>query len=102
MESSGGALAALLRLMVIVGTGALVFGMSYAFLALKLYGGRALVLGDVAPSLLRTYCVYVPLLALNGVSEAFLFATLSQREIDRCERRFDSPLIILKGEVQYE
>ena len=83
MRTAGGVLSQLLRVMVMVGCVALVFGMSYAFIALYAYGGAVLILGDVAPALLRTYAAYIPFLALNGVSESFLFATLSPSDIDR-------------------
>ena len=33
--------------------------------------------------LLRSYCGYVLLLAVNGVSEGFVFATMSKGEVDK-------------------
>lgn len=33
--------------------------------------------------LLRTYCMYVLFLAVNGVTEGFMFAVMSQEHIDR-------------------
>lgn len=35
------------------------------------------------PVLLRCYCVYVLLLAINGVTECFTFAAMSKEEVDR-------------------
>ena len=35
------------------------------------------------PTLLRWFCVYVLLLAVNGVSEGFVFATMSKEQVDR-------------------
>lgn len=37
----------------------------------------------VGPVLLRSYCVYVLLLAVNGVTECFTFAAMSKEEVDR-------------------
>ncbi|XP_006748028.1 protein RFT1 homolog [Leptonychotes weddellii] len=35
------------------------------------------------PVLLRSYCLYVLLLAVNGVTECFTFAAMSKEEVDR-------------------
>lgn len=35
------------------------------------------------PVLLRAYCLYVLLLAINGVTECFTFAAMSKEEVDR-------------------
>uniref|UniRef100_A0A8D0G7Q4 Protein RFT1 homolog n=1 Tax=Sphenodon punctatus TaxID=8508 RepID=A0A8D0G7Q4_SPHPU len=39
--------------------------------------------GDQGPSLLRCYCLYVLLLAINGVTECFTFASMCKEEVDR-------------------
>ncbi|CAK7294349.1 Protein RFT1 homolog [Vulpes lagopus] len=39
--------------------------------------------GDQGPVLLRSYCLYVLLLAINGVTECFTFAAMSKEEVDR-------------------
>uniref|UniRef100_A0A9L0K435 Protein RFT1 homolog n=2 Tax=Equus asinus TaxID=9793 RepID=A0A9L0K435_EQUAS len=39
--------------------------------------------GDQGPILLRSYCLYVLLLAINGVTECFTFAAMSKEEVDR-------------------
>jgi len=41
------------------------------------------VLVLAGPYLLRWYCVYVLLMAVNGITEAFSFATMSQVALDR-------------------
>lgn len=38
----------------------------------------------LGPVLLRSYCLYVLLLAINGVTECFTFAAMSKKEVDRC------------------
>ena len=35
------------------------------------------------PTLLRWYCLYVLFLAVNGVTECFMFAAMSQQQVDR-------------------
>ena len=35
------------------------------------------------PMLLRWYCVYVLLLAVNGITECFSFATMSEEDVNR-------------------
>lgn len=32
---------------------------------------------------MRFFCAYIPLLGLNGITECFFFALMSQSEIDR-------------------
>lgn len=76
------ALGAVLKLVLIVAMVILSFGYAYSYLALNIYGGRLLSDGD-GPTLLRWYCVYVLLLAVNGVTECFMFAAMSQAHIDK-------------------
>ena len=35
------------------------------------------------PVLLQTYCLYVLCLAINGITECFMFALMSKAEVDR-------------------
>ena len=36
----------------------------------------------VGPTLLRWYCVYVLIIAVNGITECFMFALMSKDEVD--------------------
>lgn len=76
----------LLRLMSHSGLVILTFGQTYSTALLYLYGGSALSVGG-APTLLRWHCVYVLFLALNGVTECFVFAAMNREEIDRHNKR---------------
>ena len=58
------------------------FGYAYAKLALDIYGGSVLSEGE-GPWLLWSYCIYVMFLAVNGVSECFVFAAMAQEAVDR-------------------
>ncbi|KAF5892710.1 protein RFT1, partial [Clarias magur] len=72
----------LLKLVLLIGLIITAFGYSYSYLALDMYGGELLSSGS-GPSLLRSYSFYVLLLAVNGVTECFVFAAMSKEEVDR-------------------
>lgn len=61
---------------------ALVFGQSYARLALQLYAGANFVSEDLPVKLLRWHCVAICFLAVNGITEAYMFATNTSKQID--------------------
>ena len=75
-------LSILLKLVLLIALVILSFGYAYSYLALDIYGG-SLLSGGVGPALLKWYCVYVLFLAVNGVTECFVFATMSQPQVDR-------------------
>ncbi|XP_055985488.1 protein RFT1 homolog [Sorex fumeus] len=75
-------LESLLKLALLTGLTITVFGFAYSQLALDIYGGTMLSSGS-GPVLLRTYSLYVLLLAINGVTECFTFAAMSKEEVDR-------------------
>ena len=75
-------LSILLKLVLLIALVILSFGYAYSYLALDIYGG-SLLSGGSGPTLLKCYCVYVLLLAVNGVTECFVFATMSQSRVDR-------------------
>ncbi|XP_004464502.2 man(5)GlcNAc(2)-PP-dolichol translocation protein RFT1 isoform X5 [Dasypus novemcinctus] len=75
-------LESLLKLALLAGLTITVFGFAYSQLALDIYGGAMLSAGS-GPVLLRSYCLYVLLLAINGVTECFTFAAMSKEEVDR-------------------
>jgi len=78
----------------------LVFGYSYSFLLLDIYGGQKLTSGDgisftttaykfvnyhlyTGHALLRVYCLYILFLAVNGITEGFMFTMMSQEDVDK-------------------
>ena len=79
---SANTLSILLKFVLVVALTILSFGHSYSYLALDIYGG-SLLSGGEGPTLLRWYCVYVLALAVNGVTECFTFAAMSQQQVDR-------------------
>ncbi|XP_029358286.1 protein RFT1 homolog [Echeneis naucrates] len=72
----------LLKLVLVIGLIITVFGYAFSHLALDIYGGSLLSSG-AGPTLLRCYSCYVLLLAVNGVTECFVFAAMSQQEVDK-------------------
>ncbi|XP_042309278.1 protein RFT1 homolog isoform X2 [Sceloporus undulatus] len=75
-------LESLLKLVLLIGLTITVFGYAYSQLALDFYGGSMLSVGS-GPSLLRCYSLYVLLIAVNGVTECFTFASMCKEEVDR-------------------
>ncbi|KRZ78933.1 Protein RFT1 -like protein [Trichinella papuae] len=72
----------LLKLVSLIGLTSVVFGQAYSYPLLKLYGGRSLIIAS-GPSLLRMYSFYVFLIALNGITECFMFSIMRLIEVDR-------------------
>ena len=64
----------------------IVFGSSFAHLILLKYGGSSLADG-VGPWLLRAHSVCVWFMAINGVTEAFVFASMKPDELDKRNRK---------------
>ncbi|KAK6989439.1 Oligosaccharide translocation protein rft1 [Biomphalaria glabrata] len=79
-------LGVLLKAVSLIGAIILVFGYSNAYLALHLYGGEILSTGS-GPLLLRWYCLYVLFIAVNGTTEAFVFAAMSKEEVDKYNKK---------------
>eukprot|EP00042_Codosiga_hollandica_P030797 m.181113 g.181113 ORF g.181113 m.181113 type:complete len:538 (+) comp53461_c0_seq4:79-1692(+) len=75
-------LSTLLRFVLLVSLMVLTFAQAYSFLALNLYAGSILSDGD-GPLLLRVFSFYLLLLAVNGMTECFMFAAMSQVEVER-------------------
>ncbi|KAM3915243.1 man(5)GlcNAc(2)-PP-dolichol translocation protein RFT1 [Leptodactylus fuscus] len=82
MAAASEVLESLLKLVTLIGLVIVAFGYAYSQLALDIYGG-SLLSGGSGPVLLRFYCLYVLLLAINGVTECFTFASMSKEEVDR-------------------
>ncbi|XP_076333542.1 man(5)GlcNAc(2)-PP-dolichol translocation protein RFT1 isoform X2 [Tachypleus tridentatus] len=76
----------LLRLMILLGLTVVTFGQSYSDLLLLMYGGISLGTGQ-GPFLLKWHCVYVVFLAVNGVTECFVFAVMRKGDIDKYNQK---------------
>ncbi|KAG9459644.1 hypothetical protein H6P81_004152 [Aristolochia fimbriata] len=69
-----------LKLVILIGLVVGAFGPSYSYCLIRLLYGRNWSEGE-APNVLRYYCLYVIVLAINGTSEAFLHAAASERQL---------------------
>eukprot|EP00052_Salpingoeca_macrocollata_P023489 m.206538 g.206538 ORF g.206538 m.206538 type:complete len:362 (+) comp22044_c0_seq7:42-1127(+) len=75
----------LLKLVTLLGAIIMVFGRAYAFLLLDMYGG-SLLSGGTGPALMRAFCVYIVLLAVNGVTECFASASMNEQQVRQHNR----------------
>lgn len=65
-----------------IGLVVLVFGQSYARTLLMLYGGESFVASGLPVQLLRSHCLAIVLLAINGVTECYAFATMTTAQLN--------------------
>ena len=66
-----------------IGLLALTFGQSYSHHVLLLYGGADFVAGGLPQSLLQWHCLAICFLAVNGITEGYMFATNTSNDIDK-------------------
>ena len=65
-----------------IGILAFVFGQSYAETILYIYGGENFIAGGLPETLLKWHCLSIVLLAVNGITEGYMFATNTSKQID--------------------
>ncbi|KAJ9583564.1 hypothetical protein L9F63_022098 [Diploptera punctata] len=82
MTESANVLYQVLRCITCIGLVIMIFGQSYSTLLLYLYGGHSLIIGP-GPTLMRTHCFAILVLAINGITECYSFATMSTENLDR-------------------
>ncbi|XP_017493994.1 PREDICTED: protein RFT1 homolog [Rhagoletis zephyria] len=66
-----------------IGLLALTFGQSYSHTILLLYGGPDFVAGGLPQRLLQWHCLAIYFLAINGITEGYMFATNTSKDIDK-------------------
>ncbi|ENN77951.1 hypothetical protein YQE_05628, partial [Dendroctonus ponderosae] len=66
-----------------IGLIGVVFGQSYSYSLLYFYGGKKLVSTALPTTLLQFHCFAIVLLAINGVTEAYVFATMNNNQLDK-------------------
>jgi len=86
----------LLRLMLLLGLTVMLLGYSYSHLLLHLYGGLTLTDG-VGPQLLRAQCLLILFLSVNGITECFARAAMSEVEINSYTRTMSVMSVIYLG-----
>lgn len=85
IEQIAGVLRRLLRSLCLLGLIIVVFGFSYSHLLLRMYGGSTLTEGS-GPLLLRAHCLCIWFLAINGVTEAYVFAAMTPEQLNNYNR----------------
>lgn len=83
VEEASGVLSNICKGVLSVGLVGFVFGQSYSGTLLLLYGGQDFVAGGLPELLLRWHCLSIVLLAVNGISEGYMFATNTSTQIDK-------------------
>jgi len=86
----------LLRVMFLLGLTIVLLGFSYSHLLLQLYGGLTLTDG-VGPQLLRAQCFLILFLSVNGVTECFARAAMSDDEINSYTKTMSLISVIYLG-----
>lgn len=66
-----------------IGLIVVIFGHNYSHTLLYLYGGHVLTDSYLPTTLLKCHCFAVLLLAVNGVTECYVFATMDNRQLDK-------------------
>ncbi|KAG5538297.1 hypothetical protein RHGRI_019032 [Rhododendron griersonianum] len=78
----GSSLTDALKLVLLIGLVVMAFGPCYSYSLIRLLYGQKWSDGE-ASSVLRYYCLYVIVLAMNGTSEAFLHAVATENQLKR-------------------
>jgi len=75
-------------MMLIIGLVMVVYGIPYSNSVLFLYGGEKLSEKGPGTRLLQANCAYIFIMALNGVTEAFTFAAMTQDQMNKYVNQF--------------
>ncbi|PIK45196.1 hypothetical protein BSL78_17955 [Apostichopus japonicus] len=86
IDLASSVLKCLLKVVVLIGVIIWVFGAAYSYLLLDIYAG-SLLSTEPGPTLLKWFSFYVLLLAINGTTECFVFAAMSQEQVDRYNKK---------------
>ncbi|XP_013118455.1 protein RFT1 homolog [Stomoxys calcitrans] len=66
-----------------IGLLGLTFGQNFSHALLYLYGGANFVADALPEKLLRCHCIAIYFLAINGITEGYMFATNTAKQIDK-------------------
>lgn len=90
-------LCTLVRGVTLLGAMIFVFGFNFAQLSLLIYAGRDFAVASGASHLLRWQCLYVLIIAINGITESFTIACMNQRQLDSFNRILVTLSVLLTG-----
>lgn len=82
VQEASDVLAYVMKTVTSIGLLAFVFAQSYSGTVLLLYGGADFVEGGLPEQLLRWHSLAIVLLAPNGITEGYMFATNTSKQID--------------------
>uniref|UniRef100_A0A1A9WB19 Protein RFT1 homolog n=1 Tax=Glossina brevipalpis TaxID=37001 RepID=A0A1A9WB19_9MUSC len=83
VQQAGSVLGHLSMTVISIGLLALSFGQSYSHTLLYLYGGADFISGGLPEMLLKWHCLAICFLAINGITEGYMFATNTSNDIDK-------------------
>uniref|UniRef100_A0A1B0BPE0 Protein RFT1 homolog n=1 Tax=Glossina palpalis gambiensis TaxID=67801 RepID=A0A1B0BPE0_9MUSC len=83
VQEAGIVLGHLSMTVISIGLLALCFGQSYSHTLLYLYGGADFIAGGLPEILLKWHCLAICFLAINGITEGYMFATNTSQDIDK-------------------
>lgn len=83
IAESAAVLGQLCKVVVSIGLFVVIFGQAYSYTFLFIYGGQKLTETTLPITLLRCHSFAVVLLAINGVTEGYVFATMSNKQLNR-------------------
>lgn len=83
MSEAAEVLGQLCKIVTSIGLIILIFGQSYSYTLLYMYGGDKLVENYLPVTLLKFHSGAIVLLAVNGVTEGYVFATMNSVQLDR-------------------
>uniref|UniRef100_A0A1A9UHZ1 Protein RFT1 homolog n=1 Tax=Glossina austeni TaxID=7395 RepID=A0A1A9UHZ1_GLOAU len=83
VQEAGIVLGHLSMTVISIGLLALCFGQSYSHTLLYLYGGADFIAGGLPEILLKWHCLAICFLAINGITEGYMFATNTSHDIDK-------------------
>lgn len=83
VSEAANVLSQLCKVVTSIGLVVVTFGQSYSYTLLFLYGGNKLTETTLPTILLQFHCFAIVLLAINGVTEAYVFATMNNKQLDR-------------------
>ncbi|KAJ3220367.1 Oligosaccharide translocation protein rft1 [Dinochytrium kinnereticum] len=82
IETASRLLTIILRLHIVLGLFFIFLGTNYTGLVVDILAGRTFSSGS-APTVLAIYCIYVPIMGVNGITEAYLQALADKKTLTR-------------------
>ncbi|KAJ2963039.1 hypothetical protein NQZ79_g1910 [Umbelopsis isabellina] len=86
LETSARILNTIFKLQILLGLIFICFATNYTATLIDLLVGSAWSQQTNAPTVLAFYCVYVPVMGINGISEAFVQAVASEQQLARLSK----------------